>query len=1169
MQTEPTSRHLSGITELSCLMPLKPGFVEALDTRTYATRARIVMKVLNDLRKSAREQRLRRPLVDLVDAAGPIHAFSIGLVNDRQLMLSVTFDQAWEPYMRTVWAELGPLLDLLTCHCEGADAHLSAHGFDRFSEYLRRHQVEMGMFYVESPMSVFDNRYLRSVERLQREGTGEEGAMGAIVPDPAWQAAAEANADPAEAQAQALLALRALYGLRELFPPAHEAEVLRRASAALLPRLLDHPPVTPEHPLFKELTWLRTAPPARAPRASRPAPSPADVQGGILEPYRKLTHGALLLFRVIDPVRARACLETWRPTITTQERRPPGSICRNLAFTFSGLKALGVAPAELAALPKEFREGMEARAGLIGDVRSNHPANWTFPEWNRNRPEMQVSGADDPAPHVRTSTIDLVLDLRLAEEWNDTAPLPDRLARLIDEIDHQAREGGLRLLSVQPMRNRFRSEANVHRGVLDHFGFTEGISQPRPGAPAGPGRYDDAVLLGELLFGHANSRDDAPASGTIPVLLDNGTFLVVRKLRQDVKALHDALAGHEAGGGGDGTHTPAMDDLLARMVGRRRDGEPLAARDPGAGPNDFTFAADADGLRCPVHAHIRRVNPRTGKVPRIVRCGMSFGPDFTAETAGHDRGLMFMAYNASIAEQFEVLHRWLTGGNGRSAFAGQPDPLLGVPEPGQTRMFRYVDNGVVRRINLGDRPFVTLEWGMYLFVPSMTALAHIARGPRASGTAEDARAKAGETIVASLRTAGHWAAALEDLSANRAGVTSAIHAAIRKRGGVLDTQTEYGVIAASREAALETLSNDRAFAVSEYAHRMEGSIGLIYLGRDSHDPQYAQQSAAPNEAIGSIDRRDAFAAAHAVTSKLVTASPAQPRGPVMLSLEDVADGVLAELSQRWIGIPDGVFVAKGGRPASGAAAEAHCPYHFLAPSRYIFSSPLARDAVAEIGRMHGTLVRRKVGELVDSLRGTGRRLEAPLAAPLFDAPIDSGTLASALVGVLEGFLPTVYGNFLKTMNLWISDESLWRIQQDLLTEAPPGSPDLFGATERVLHGPMLRAMQERPVPDMIYRTAREDATLGGTAIARGRPVVVAIASVTEDARQQGDPDVSIVFGGRRSDSGRPPHACPGYEMGLGVLMGMFAGVLGAGALKPAPHPYLVLEPAPLRELQTT
>src|SRR6266403_6091708 len=47
-----------------------------------------------------------------------------------------------------------------------------------------------------------------------------------------------------------------------------------------------------------------------------------------------------------------------------------------VAFTWNGLRALGVDEASLATFPEEFRQGMVARAEMLGDTGQNHPDNW-------------------------------------------------------------------------------------------------------------------------------------------------------------------------------------------------------------------------------------------------------------------------------------------------------------------------------------------------------------------------------------------------------------------------------------------------------------------------------------------------------------------------------------------------------------------------------------------------------------------------------------------------------------------------------------------------------------------------------------------------------------------------------------------------------------------------
>ena len=47
-----------------------------------------------------------------------------------------------------------------------------------------------------------------------------------------------------------------------------------------------------------------------------------------------------------------------------------------VAFTWNGLRALGLDEASLATFPEEFREGMVARAETLGDTGSNAPEHW-------------------------------------------------------------------------------------------------------------------------------------------------------------------------------------------------------------------------------------------------------------------------------------------------------------------------------------------------------------------------------------------------------------------------------------------------------------------------------------------------------------------------------------------------------------------------------------------------------------------------------------------------------------------------------------------------------------------------------------------------------------------------------------------------------------------------
>src|SRR5215813_6272700 len=47
-----------------------------------------------------------------------------------------------------------------------------------------------------------------------------------------------------------------------------------------------------------------------------------------------------------------------------------------VAFTWNGLRALGIDEKSLNSFPEEFKQGMVARAEMLGDTGKNHPDNW-------------------------------------------------------------------------------------------------------------------------------------------------------------------------------------------------------------------------------------------------------------------------------------------------------------------------------------------------------------------------------------------------------------------------------------------------------------------------------------------------------------------------------------------------------------------------------------------------------------------------------------------------------------------------------------------------------------------------------------------------------------------------------------------------------------------------
>jgi Dyp-type peroxidase family len=1218
---ETTSKHVNTATELTCVLPIKEGFAPVVDTITFATRMRIAFKVLQRLRVASREVTGRRTILDTVEAARTVHAFSWTILAERNLLLNVVFDRPWEPYIRVVWRDLGPLLDLFLCNCAGYPS--SEAPFDEFATYVRQHQVETSFFYPASSFTVDDQRYLVELERLQRSGVADfdKRAATLIADGPEETAAEERGGDARTAIEQWLTVLNALYSLRAFYPEGtDDHRFLRRTAKALLES--SRPAVPPRlAAAYPPLEWYDKL--LAAASSAKAAPRDVDrtnVQGGILHGYRRVSHGCLLLATITDARKAREFVGGLTDSISrdTEEEPRDNSVFRNIAFTSNGLRRLEVAESTLAQFPKEFREGMEARAGLLGDVRENHPDRWERPEWNVRFPAAvngvrqslqfvgSLNGGDDGSrPRVRLSAVDVVFTLQLVGQWHTEDrgewaghPLREEVTRFCE----LARDNGIAVVSVQPLRRLRRQreapspESKRTWWSRDHFNFVDGLSQPEP-VPKPDAAQTNQVDFGELLVGFKNGRGDSAFDGNngsaaltqVGSLIDAGSFLVVRKLAQNVEALDDAITRQDLG----------KEELLAKMMGRSRDGLPL--RPAGAQIHDprdpFDFTGDEAGATCPFHSHIRRSNPRAQFaadgttrpfVPRIARRSLAYGP--TTEEAGPaERGMMFMAFNASIAEQFEAIQRWMSGGNAVgergsvSVFSGQPDPLLGLPDAAGQRFFQFVDQaGNVRHVDLGQ-PFVTVRWGLYLFAPSIAALRLLAKEPGVDAERIRQTVDEGGRIIDQLHTSNDWAAALEDVAAMQSGVTAAVSATISLRDGGV-RRTPYGVLVASAELVKHVLEHDELFSVKEYQRRFKLSVGESYLGMDG-GPEYDAASKGPNDAVMSVKDDEVFREAYELTARTLNkriesarasylAAGGDPQGSAPLPLMPILAEVLARLAKSWFDIPDvpdsgenmdGRFFGVGTEP--GAASDPpRCPFHFLAPSRYVFSSPNPREIVETRGAHDGQQLLEASRRFVEWCRaqpgGGLLHVHGPISRKLFEEITDDDErLARVLVGLVFGFVPTVYGNAASVLSQWLQDETLWRLQ---LVE---GDPD--ERTSRV-RDELYRAMLKNAVPALLHRTVTAPTTLGGCQLEVGERVVLLMSGAAQEmlvketlAKVPLDP--AIVFGGDRDLPNHPLHACPGKHLAIGALIGILTALLDVGELKPSPAQVTVLVPAVARQ----
>lgn len=465
-----------------------------------------------------------------------------------------------------------------------------------------------------------------------------------------------------------------------------------------------------------------------------------DIQGNVLHGYA-LPVARYCFLQVHDAAAGRAFLGSLIDQVTTGQRWPEGPEGRpvkpesvlNVAFTHRGLAALGVPMRTLDGFSTAFKEGMRPRARSLGDVGPSAPERWDWDEqWRDAGKEVHmwisVYGGD---PDREVPSGDRETHLGYLEPQLE---LLDGLVRA---------SGGVEIIGHQ--------DAGALGKRKEHFGYTDGISNPDIEGRSGPRRTrvgklnDDGewepLALGEFLLGYPDEAEENPAAPLPTAMARNGTYLVYRKLHQNIASFRRFLDE-------EGSRYPGGKELFAaKLVGRWRDGTPLElspdAPDSSLNSNnDFRYGDDMEGVRCPMGAHVRRTNPRDhlgfdGKLTnrhRILRRGLPYGapigPDEPATDDGQ-HGVVFISLGASIERQFEFVQReWVNYGN--DFFQGNDkDPITGTHEAGGKMVIPGDPADPEARptwICSGLRSFVETRGGEYFFLPSLTALRHIAAG---------------------------------------------------------------------------------------------------------------------------------------------------------------------------------------------------------------------------------------------------------------------------------------------------------------------------------------------------------------------------------------------------------------------------------------------------------
>jgi len=402
------------------------------------------------------------------------------------------------------------------------------------------------------------------------------------------------------------------------------------------------------------------------------------------------------------------------------------------------------------------------RASITGDSTAE-----TLPDGRPNAAHRKNWVVGSP-----TKPVDLLLIFAHDQNVAEAAePIIDQTAALLGSPSH------------------YQENASLLPGGIEHFGFRDGVSQAgvrgiirqagterpittRYGVPSRNGidfgkPGQPLVWPGQFLIGQPTFPGDNP--GLAPEFT-NGSFLVFRRLSQDVVAFErDTIAMAQKLGEATG-QLISPEELRARLVGRFRSGAALMRheQDPGKaeGPHEinyFAFGAELPsivlfdgtdvvgapaepdilrGRRCPIWSHIRKVNPRDLGTDlgdalqtlgfQMLRRGIPFGPQYDRERPEAaenmmERGLLFVSYQRFIEQQFSTLNRrWM---NNRDApQAGGFDLLVGQEVMEETGQYASKSATFFGRSPVGDESgalfnasnqWVTPTGGAFLFAPSI------------------------------------------------------------------------------------------------------------------------------------------------------------------------------------------------------------------------------------------------------------------------------------------------------------------------------------------------------------------------------------------------------------------------------------------------------------------
>jgi Dyp-type peroxidase family len=373
-----------------------------------------------------------------------------------------------------------------------------------------------------------------------------------------------------------------------------------------------------------------------------------------------------------------------------------------VAFTWNGLRALGLDEASLATFPEEFRQGMVARAETLGDTGASAPEHWVGGVASPDLHAIAVLFARDATEHARC----------VSEHEKLVAACP-----------------GVELLSVLDLE-----AIPPFNYAHDHFGYRDRLSQPViEGGGEAPTPGSGAPLkAGEFILGYPDEYGVTADRPLPEILARNGSYMAYRRLQEHVGEFRDFLRQH-----GD---TPEEQELIAaKLMGRWRSGAPLVLSPDKDDPvlaadmqrnNDFNYKEmDPHGYAVPLGSHARRMNPRDTAANmnrrRMIRRGATYGPYLPDGAAddGADRGIAAFVICGSLIRQFEFAQNVWVNDRNFHELGNERDPIIGNQDG--TLEFKIPKRPIRKKI-VGLPAFTTVRGGGYFFLPGLRALSYLA-----------------------------------------------------------------------------------------------------------------------------------------------------------------------------------------------------------------------------------------------------------------------------------------------------------------------------------------------------------------------------------------------------------------------------------------------------------